>query len=160
MTHPRAYTLALLALLGLSVMTTAPGCDSPPRQKSNLATVPLKIGSRTYTLEVANTYGTRERGLMYRDSIDDDGGMIFVFPSEQPLSFYMKNTRIPLDILYVNAASQVVSIHALKPHDLTGIDSAAPARWAIELREGEAKRSGVRVGDHLPIPDPAREAKR
>lgn len=131
------------------------GCRQDTRAQSHLPTVTMQIGSKSFTLEIANTPGTREYGLMRRDSMPQDHGMIFVFDHEQRLGFYMKNTRIPLDIIYINAAGKVVSIKQMKPYDLTTTPSDAPAKWAIELNQGAAADAGAKVGDTLEIPSAA-----
>ena len=84
--------------------------------------------------------------------------MVFVFRDDKPLSFYMKNTLIPLDIIYVNSAGNVVSIHRMEPQALDArgayltTPSGAPAKYAIELNAGAAGAAGVKVGDHLEFP--------
>lgn len=120
--------------------------------QSGLPTVTMPIGSRTFTLEIADTDRTQEIGLMHRDSMPSDHGMIFVFPSERPLNFWMKHTRIPLDILYVDAGGTVVSIHQMQPFDLKGSVSRGPAKYAIELNQGAAQAAGVKAGDRLTLP--------
>jgi len=153
----RAAALTFLALFGL-VSLAAGGCrNGSTSNLATLPTVPMKIGSKTFTLEIANDAAEREKGLMRRDSMDDDHGMIFVFADEQRLGFFMKNTRIPLDILFVNAAGVVVSIKQMRPYDVTTTYTDAPAKWAIELNQGQAAAAGVKVGDQLTIPDPARQ---
>jgi uncharacterized protein len=147
-----------LRLLPLLLVELLAGCTDG-RPNSGLPTVDMRIGSRQYTLEVANTPASREKGLMQRDSMPADHGMIFVFDRERPLSFWMKNTRFPLDILYLDATGQVVSIHQMKPYDTrTQTASARPAKYAIELNVGEAAKAGVVAGDVLEIPASARQA--
>ncbi len=130
------------------------GCGSsgPATTQSTLPTVPMKIGSRTFTLEVAADEYTRERGLMERDSMPADHGMIFVFSSDTSGGFWMKNTRIPLDILFVEAGGKIVSVHTMKPFDLNTTPSGGDYRYAIELNAGAATEAGVKAGDHLDIP--------
>ena len=94
---------------------------------------------------------------MHRNSMPEDHGMIFVFGYEQVLYFWMKNTLIPLDIVYLNRDGKVVAVRQMKPLDETGIGSKEPAQYAIELNAGQAKASGVKEGDiiRLPqLPDP------
>lgn len=146
-----------LSLLLIVFLLLTTGC-SPRGSGSGLPTVEMPIGSQTYTLEVANTDTTRERGLMERDSMPADHGMIFVFPEADELSFWMMNTRIPLEILYLDEGGQVVSIHEMKPYDRRSIPSARPAKYAIELNLGQVKKAGVKVGDVLKIPASARDA--
>ena len=126
------------------------GCRRKP--SSGLATVGMKIGNVTFTLEVADTESVRQYGLMHRDSMPAEHGMIFVFPDERRLGFWMKNTRIPLDIIYLDAGGKVVSIHQMKPYDLRTTRSEGPAKYAIELNEGRAAKAGVKAGDQLQIP--------
>src|SRR5256714_14972538 len=115
-------------LVALTVLLLLVGCDSPPA--SALATVPMQIGSKQFTLEVADRTDTRTFGLMRRDSMPTDHGTIFVFKTEEPLGFYMKNTRIPLDIIYLDATGKVVSVKQMKPYDLSTTPSDAPAQYA------------------------------
>jgi hypothetical protein len=136
------------------------GCDAAaPSSTSGLRTVTMPIGSKTYTLEVADTDETRHHGLMERDSMPADHGMIFVFPDVDERGFYMKHTRFPLEILYIDETGRIVSWATMKPYDLTNVPSNAPAKYAIELNVGSVQASGVKVGDKLSIPESARDAK-
>jgi hypothetical protein len=146
-----------LALL-LTVLFMSPGgCRSTPN--SGLRTVEMLIGGRTFILEVADTDGDRQMGLMNRDALPAGHGMIFVFDRERPQGFWMKNTRIPLDILFLDKDGKIVSIHTMKPYDLNTTQSAGPAKYAIELNAGVASRLGLKPGDQLEIPSSAREPR-
>lgn len=146
-----------ITLLGASLMLliTVAGCGSS-QPTSRLRTVQMRLGGKEFTLEVADNAGAREIGLMNRDSMPANHGMIFVFASEQPLSFWMRNTRIPLDVIYVAASGKIVSIHQMQPFNTRGVPSAGPAKWAIELNQGTAAALGLKPGDELDIPDGAR----
>jgi uncharacterized membrane protein (UPF0127 family) len=136
-------------------------CDEKPsttQPQSNLRTITMQIGRQTFTLEVADTEPTRETGLMNRDSMPANHGMIFVFEDEEERGFYMKNTRFPLDILFIDGNGKVVSSKSMKPYDLRTTPSDAPAKYAIELNAGAAQSSGVSVGDQLNIPLAAQSA--
>jgi len=126
---------------------------------SDLPTMKMQIGQKQFELEIAKTQDARMTGLMRRDSMPADHGMIFVFRTVQEWSFYMKNTRIPLDIVFVDANGRIVSIQQMKPYDLTSISPPAPVKYAIELNQGAAAKAGAKVGDQLSIPEPAKEAK-
>jgi uncharacterized membrane protein (UPF0127 family) len=155
-----APILAILIPLFALLLAAAGGCQPASSQPaSGLPTVQVQLGNKAFTLEVATTDESRERGLMRRDSMPADHGMIFVFTQEQPLNFYMKNTRIPLDIVFINHDGTVVSIRQMKPYDLTITPSGAPAMWAIELNQGAAAGAGLKVGDHVDIPPAARTAE-
>jgi uncharacterized membrane protein (UPF0127 family) len=132
---------------------------APTEPNTGLPMTKMQIGSKTYALEVANTEATRERGLMRRDSMPADHGMIFVFPDAADRAFWMKNTRFNLDILYLGDSGRVVSIKQMKAHDLTGVPSDGPARYAIELNEGQAAAAGVKAGDTLTLPGDLPPAK-
>ena len=145
--------------LGLFLMLGLAGCaDEAPRPP--LRTVSMTIGAKEFTLEVADTDATREHGLMKRDSMPADHGMIFVFDYDAERSFWMKNTRIPLDIIYIESSGKVVSIASMKPYDWTPVPSHGPAKYAVELNQGAAAETGVKPGDVVQIPPDAREPKR
>ena len=148
------------------VAYAALGCDqqSSPRagassRPSGLPTTKMNLGGKTFTIEIARTDKTREHGLMDRDSMPADHGMIFVFKDEQPRAFWMRNTRIPLDIVFVKSDGEIVSVHSMKPFDLSSTRSAGPAKYAIELNEGVATAQNLKPGDKLEIPADARDAE-
>lgn len=146
MTDSRKFhPIALTALLFLF------GCNQQP--SSGLSTVTMQLGNKTFTLEVADQTDTRTYGLMRRDSMPSDHGMLFVFKNEEKLSFWMKDTRIPLDIVYVDAQGLVVSVKQMKPYDLGGTPSDGAVKYAIELNKGAAADAGVKPGMTLKLPD-------
>jgi uncharacterized membrane protein (UPF0127 family) len=145
------------SLLALVFVLAGGGCDHAAGDGGGagaaLPTTRMEVGGKTFTLEVADTDATRQYGLMRRDSMPADHGMIFVFAREQELGFWMKNTRIPLDIVYVNADGKVVSVKQMKPYDLTPVPSGGPAQYAIELNKGAAEGAGVKAGMVLKLPE-------
>ena len=145
-----------MALVVVAVFMPTLSCQG---KGSGLQTVRMQIGNTTFTLEVADTYALRQQGLMNRDSLPAKRGMIFVFAREQQLGFWMKNTRIALDIIYVNGGGQVVSIRQMRPYDLRSVPSGSPAQFAIEVNQGAAAEAGVKVGDQLIIPKEASTAQ-
>ncbi|WP_428937088.1 DUF192 domain-containing protein [Fontivita pretiosa] len=146
-------------LLPAGMMMCVAGCPRRAApQPQSLPTISITLGKRTFTLEVANTNRTREIGLMHRDSMPRDHGMLFVFPDEQRRAFWMKNTRIPLDIIYLDAAGRIVAIKPMQPYDLSSVSSDRPAKYAIELNQGMAAEAGVRVGDVVAIPQAVAES--
>jgi len=151
--------IALLLVL-LILPLPLPGCSRPSVAESGLRVTKMRIGSQNFTLEIADTDATRTQGLMGRKSMPDDHGMIFVFPDEQPRAFWMMNTHIPLDLIYLDAAGRILSIHQLKPFDATGVRSEGAAKYAIELNQGAAARAGIKKGDLLTIPKEAAEPAR
>ena len=114
------------------------GCRPAAAPQTGLPTTPMKIGDKTFTLEIAATQDSREFGLMRRDSMPADHGMIFVFQTPQQLPFWMKNTRIPLDIIYIDANGKVDSVKQMQPYVETPVSSEGVVKWAIELNQGAA----------------------
>lgn len=101
-------------------------------------------------IEVAADEYERQTGLMYRNSMENNQAMLFIMDSEAPQSFYMKNTRIPLDIIYVNAAKQIVSIQKnAQPMDKRSLPSGAPAKYVLEVNGGLSDQWNLQAGDFL-----------
>jgi uncharacterized protein len=109
------------------------------------------FGTDTVRAEVARTPEQRERGLMYRESLEHGRGMLFVFPDVQIRSFWMKNTFIPLDIAYLDANLRIVDIQAMEPLDEDTYPSARPAMFALEVPLGWFAQAGVAVGDEAHV---------
>lgn len=150
----RARLLSLLALLLLA------GCEPSASDSGvRLSKVDIAFGSRSIRCEVANDEGTRQLGLMYRHALADDRGMIFVFSDEQVRDFWMKNTFIPLDIVYLDNTGKVVAIRQMKARDETSVSSDAPAQYAIEVNAGAARQAGVKEGTTIFLPDKLPAAK-
>lgn len=103
---------------------------------------------KTIDIEIADNNYERETGLMYRKSLEPNHGMLFIFEEEQYLAFYMKNTHITLDILYINSAMQIVDIYKnTTPFDDTALPSKSIAKYVLELNAGKADEWNVAVGD-------------
>ena len=109
-------------------------------------------GEFNLKLEQANTPLARNLGLMWRRYLPENGGMLFTFNQEAQQSFWMKNTLIPLDIIFLNSSYQVVKIHKnARPHDITSIPSEKPSQYVIELAGGSAEKLGLMEGDQVTI---------
>ena len=116
----------------------------------------VEIGGQRYTVEVADDDAERSRGLMFRDELAADRGMLFVHEREEPQAYWMKNTRIALDILYFDAVARLVSQQRDVPPCSLGdrcppYPSAAPALYVLELNAGEAARLGLADGAVLKL---------
>ncbi len=99
-------------------------------------------------LELADDPAERARGLMFRESLPEQGGMLFDFGSEQPVAMWMRNTLVPLDMLFVDTAGRVVHIaRETTPLSEATITAGRPVRGVVELAGGEAARLGIEVGD-------------
>ncbi len=118
------------------------------------ATTEARLGSKKIVIEVADTPEKREKGLMHRRTMDQDRGMLFVFDFEQTLTFWMKNTLIPLSIGYLDSNLRLFEVLDMQPEPLTVIElrrypSRKPARFALEMNQGWFKRNKIELGAQL-----------
>jgi uncharacterized membrane protein (UPF0127 family) len=113
--------------------------------------VPLTIRSANrahrFTVEVARSPQQQQTGLMFRRSLGPNEGMIFPYPAPQELAFWMKNTLIPLDMIFIRSDGTIARISTAKPLDLTPMPSGEPVSAVLELRGGRAAELGIREGD-------------
>lgn len=101
-------------------------------------------------VEIADTPAKREKGLMYRKLMNEDKGMLFVFPDEKRRSFWMKNTHLHLDIIFVNANKEIVNIaENCQPYSTDRIPSFEYAMYVVEVMAGYCNRNGIKVGDYI-----------
>ena len=130
------------------------GYKSPPgiAPRPALPTTAMQLGSKTFQLEIAGDEPSREHGLMERDTLGADHGMIFIFSEPQEQNFWMHHTRFPLDIVYVDAHGKVVSVKGMKPYDESAVPSDGDTKYAIELSAGQARAAGIKAGDMVKIP--------
>jgi uncharacterized membrane protein (UPF0127 family) len=151
-----AYLFAITLISGLVALAAlAQNTD----EQSNIPQVQFdrdvvfiktEAASHWFTVEVANTGPRRQRGLMYRRTMPNDAGMIFYFPNEAPRHFWMKNTYIPLDIIYIDAKGEIVNIAAnTETLSETPIPSILPAKYVLEINAGQAAARGIEIGDIL-----------
>ena len=111
-------------------------------------------GPHRFKVEVAETPAQMEQGLMFRTSLAPDAGMLFVYPQPTVATMWMKNTLIPLDMLFVDPRGRIVNIQQRAvPQSLDVISAAAPVRAVIELNGGTAARLGIEPGDKVLHPD-------
>jgi uncharacterized membrane protein (UPF0127 family) len=121
-------------------------------QDSSKPFLELKIGERKIKVEVVRTEAEKARGLMFRQKLGRDEGMLFVYEKEERLSFWMKNTPIPLSIAFLDKTGMVVDIQDLVPFSLQTRISAFPAQYALEVDQGWFKTNGISIGDTVTFP--------
>ena len=113
----------------------------------------VELKGQRFVVELATTPEEQQLGLMFREHMDADHGMLFIFPSAITRSFWMKNTRIPLDIFYFDESLKLVSVaEEAKPCRVASCPtypSTGPARYVLELNAGKAEELGVKPGDEL-----------
>ena len=140
MSAPRLLLLVLMSMLS--------GCANAGNW--------VELGGQRYKVEVADDDAERARGLMFRDELASGSGMIFVHDREEPQAYWMKNTRIPLDILYFDNARKLVAQQRGVPPCSAGdacppYPSNAPARYVLELNAGEAAKLKLENGAELTL---------
>ena len=107
----------------------------------------LTIDDTKLTAEVADTPLTRQLGLMYREHLDENCGMLFAFPVSGQRSFWMRNTYLPLSIAYLNENGRILNIEDMVPLNEYGIRSKGSSLYALEMDKGWFRRYGIRPGD-------------
>ena len=117
--------------------------------QSALPEVALSIKGHKLTAEVAATDGSRTTGLMHRRMMPENRGMLFVFASAQPQSFWMMNTHIPLSIAYIDEHGVIVNITDMKPLTTDPHPSAKPAKYALEMNQGWFAKRSIKAGTRI-----------
>ncbi len=116
-------------------------------------TIVTEEGSHEFMVDEAKTMAQQARGMMFRDSMGADTGMIFEFDEPKIATIWMKNTSIPLDILFVRSNGKILKIeHSHKPYTLRSASSEAVIAGVVELKGGESKARGIRPGDTIKHP--------
>ena len=109
----------------------------------------LKIAGHKLNVEIASDEKSIKKGLMFRDELDENSGMLFIFPQPEEKSFFMKNTKIPLSIAYLDEDGNILNIEDMKPYSTKGITSAGKAKYAIEVNQGWFDSKDIKPGDRV-----------
>jgi uncharacterized membrane protein (UPF0127 family) len=115
-----------------------------------LPSVTLNVAGKAVTAEVADEPDERRSGLMFRDSLAADSGMLFVMPRPERAAFWMKNTTLPLSVAYISPGGVIVEIHDLEPLDEKPVPSSFPnIAYALEMKQGWFAENGILAGDRI-----------
>lgn len=142
-----AFLLFLITACGPIPLARAEKAISPQEKSVRGDTINLSLGHHTIRAEIANTPTLREHGLMFRETLKDNEGMIFVFPRADSYCFWMKNTRIPLTLLFLDDTGNIVSLHDMAPQSEDSHCAKSPVRYGLEIAQGLIARlqlSGIR----------------
>ncbi|MFP6738039.1 MAG: DUF192 domain-containing protein [Planctomycetota bacterium] len=140
-----------LLFLTLVLPVVVSSCSEPVLQPvPRAARLNLQVGQRELSIEVAYSDVTRKRGLMFRKALEKDSGMLFVFPRKKMLSFWMRDTLIPLSIAYIDDSGKVMQIKEMAPRDETSVSSDFFVRYALEVDLGWYEKAGLKEGDSIP----------
>jgi len=143
----------------LALALALPGCSAaqPPQAQTEATQPGLDIetaqGAQHFTVEVVTTPEAQAQGLMFRKSLAPDAGMLFAFGSNEPRSFWMKNTILPLDMIFIRSTGEIVAIaQNTVPYSLKPISPREPASAVLEVNAGTVARLGIKIGDHVRHP--------
>jgi uncharacterized membrane protein (UPF0127 family) len=157
----RLFLKSVLIILALTMLSsckeekTAKSYDKVVVSFKKEGTLMLKKAEtdtiiKTLDIEIADDEYTTQTGLMYRTTLETNQGMLFIFPNVQMRSFYMKNTKIPLDIIYIDEDLTIVSFQKnAKPLDETSLPSEAPAKYVLEINGGLSDEWQLAIGDKI-----------
>ncbi|MDQ6437162.1 DUF192 domain-containing protein [Mesorhizobium sp. LHD-90] len=149
-----ATVAALAAAAFLFLQTTFPATS----QAQNLPVDPAPLvaitasGVKSFGIEVADDPAERSTGLMFRETMPQDRGMLFVFENTQPASFWMKNTPLPLDLVFIGEDGRVRAVKQGEPQSEAVISPGVPVRFVLELNAGVAERTGIVAGTEIRHP--------
>lgn len=163
--NTRIAAYFIVSLLLFTNVVCKRDTDSPPidtTKKTDTPVIPFKKQGEVYfqdknktlkksiDVEIAETDEARHKGLMYRDGMEETQGMLFIFPKEEPQGFYMKNTLLPLDIIFVNSKKEVVKIYKnTTPLSEQDLPSVKPAIYVVEVNGGFTDKFSIKEGDYI-----------
>jgi hypothetical protein len=148
----RGLHVAALSLLSALLAAALSACGCSEKREDLVA---MRVGGHAARVEIADTPDLRNRGLMYREKLGEDEGMLFVYPSPRVVSFWMKNTRIPLSIAFIDERRRIVRIAHMRPFDESEHSSVVRVPYALEMNRGWFARHGVKPGDRVDLPEEA-----
>lgn len=163
MRNLKAILSALIFSLGCSSGESAkptasekPTSTEAPQGSSIFAKKTIKAAGKEILVEIADTDPKRSQGLMYRTHMNENEGMLFIFEEERPLSFWMRNTRIPLSIAYIDAKKKIINILEMVPAPDSDFNppvypSSAPAKYALEMNKGWFTQNKIKPGQTIEI---------
>ena len=150
--------LAIIAVLAISLGLACGGGDGDAT-----ATIVVIGGDEgegvELTVELARTAGERSRGLMLREELAEDGGMLFVFPGDTEAGFWMKDTLVPLSIAFIAEDGTILDIQEMEPLSEDVHRPPEPYRYALEVNQGWFEEQGFGTGDRVEIPEEVTEGE-
>lgn len=140
---------AVAAWLALDVPTVADSRAMVLPVDPEPLIVETSAGERSFRIEIADKPSERERGLMFRTNMEDNHGMLFVFEDQRDVGFWMKDTPMPLDLVFISQDGTVKAIRKGEPFSEAVISPGRPVRFVLELKAGTAERDGIADGDKV-----------
>jgi uncharacterized membrane protein (UPF0127 family) len=134
----------LFAKLAILILATMLSAHADP-----LISYPLRIKKHEIRAEVASTEQDRLRGLMYRDKLAENSGMIFLYPRAEVSAMWMKNTGIPLSVAFIDSGGRILNIAEMEPFSEEAHASSGAAAYALEMNRGWFRKQGIKAGDRV-----------
>ena len=132
-------------------LTALNACSGLEKFEKKELVIEGRRGQVTIVAEIALTPAQHQQGLMHRKELKDGEAMLFIFERDQALSFWMKNTLIPLSIAYISSDGRILEIHDMEPGNLNPVRSSRSARYALEVPQGWFSRASIAAGDILDL---------
>jgi uncharacterized membrane protein (UPF0127 family) len=129
-------------------VTSCVNAENKPQAELITKELAISTGA-TVSAEIAATDGERAKGLMWRTALNDGAGMLFVYDRDIQMSFWMKNTLIPLSIAFISSKGEILEIRDMEPQDTRPVRSERSCRYALEVPQGWFSRAGIRPGDTI-----------
>src|SRR5258708_22906311 len=133
-----------IAEIAMLIIATALLAHADP-----LLTYPLRIGKHEIRAEIANTAQGRLRGLMFRDKLAENSGMIFLYPRPEVSAMWMKNTRIALSVAFIDSGGRILNVAEMEPFSEEAHASSGAAAYALEMNRGWFRKQGIKAGDRV-----------
>ena len=146
----RIFRAIIFCIIFLNMLSSCSGQEKIERQE---IAIEGREGRVTVMVEIARTDAERQQGLMHRKELQDGHGMLFIFERDQILSFWMKDTLIPLSIAYISHDGRIQEIYDMEPGNLNPVTSSRSARYALEVPQNWFSRAGIDIGDRVGIGD-------
>lgn len=149
----RIRVIKVLLAIMLSASMYLPALAREGASPLHMISVETSKGKRAWLVELASDNESRSKGLMFRKEMASNAGMLFRFDRVEPVSMWMKNTFLPLDMVFMGSDGRIKSIHyGAVPHSLEIISSKGPVRYVLEINAGEANRAGLLEGQIMRHP--------
>jgi uncharacterized protein len=147
----KRYLSIILSLFPCALLLSGQG-EGVFGQDGGKVFVPLMVNEKKIKAEVARTEDEKSRGLMFRERLEPDEGMLFIYEREEFLSFWMKNTPLPLSIAFLDRNGRIVDLQDMEPFNLRTHTSVRPAKYALEMNRKWFQKNGVKLGDVIRMP--------
>lgn len=142
-------TISLFFAITTVALLQVGAAQAKDQPQTGLPTISLKAGSQTIRADVAATDEARQKGLMFRDKLAPNEGMLFVFPQLAYHAMWMRNTPLPLSVAYMDDSGKILSIHEMQPFTEDSHQASGPARYALEMNGGWFTTNKVKIGDRI-----------